>query len=1122
MSSLGKRFQRLGLRSGKPSYAPSPFGGLLSALVVSALALGAAGCTTDAFCFDKCAGDTPTGSGSGSGSGGAGGQGGEGGDSCFPFCGVDGGPGQGGAGGSGPCVPTNGGIEICDKLDNDCNGAVDDGPNINLEAKTTCGTCDNNCFTKLLNNDPATITCTPSPNPGTVPGECTGTCVSGYYDLDGDKACEYYCIKNTQDDASCNNKDDDCDGVKDEDVNLCTSTTDCGKCGNNCVVINGTSECATTAGAGEACSPANTQCKIKQCEVGWYDLDNSVATGCEYQCTPSNGGVEKCGDSLDNDCDGKIDEADDLSMDPQIGKNCFGDPDGVCGLLAAAGKTACVGNKVVCAGPNVIVEGQIQEICNGLDDDCDGQADENPTDAGNSCGQSNIFPCQYGKQQCQNGQLVCIGAVNPSAELCNGQDDNCNGAIDDMPVDVGATCGLTDVGPCQKGVEQCLPGGQKTCVGEIAPKTETCNGQDDDCNGLVDDVAGTGSACGQSSTLPCKLGMLQCVGMSLQCVGNIDPKAETCNTVDDDCDGQIDEGISSQPCVPVGAPPNLVYGGLSRCVRGTQACGGACTGYIGPSAETCNSLDDDCDGLIDNNLNLGACNVPLAPPAGATSPCKAGTATCVGGVQTCQGSVGPSSSVDACGMDSNCDGALTGQPNFQNDVANCGSCGNNCYANAVHAIWSCTTGMCAFQGCENGYYDLDGNKTCEYSCQYKQAQEICNGEDDDCDGQIDEGVVAPTPVQVCGVSVTAVRPECTSQVTVACSQGAWKCTFPANVCNGAAPNYCSGATEVCDNLDNDCDGILNENVPNFGKACASDDAAPVPGHGACRKPGTFVCSGANATTCNAVKADCATLPGGCTELCDGVDNDCDGLVDETYAAKGTNAANYVKPAVTRIASSLWVYSYEASRPNAVTDVANNIITPGNGNGYHTTAPAGTTLDKTLACSLPNKLPWFNVTPAEVEQTCSAMGGFICSTPDWTTACQTNLTCTYGYNPRGAACKATYTASKFCNLGPEFDFNTTIPGDQDGLLFTGSTSLQNCWADWLNLEGNSTTTNKIFDITGNLREITKSAANTYPLMGGAFNTGDPGGATCSFQFYTVDQNFKLFDLGFRCCFSQNPG
>ncbi len=114
----------------------------------------------------------------------------------------------------------------------------------------------------------------------------------------------------------------------------------------------------------------------------------------------------------------------------------------------------------------------------------------------------------------------------------------------------------------------------------------------------------------------------------------------------------------------------------------------------------------------------------------------------------------------------------------------------------------------------------------------------------------------------------------------------------------------------------------------------------------------------------------------------------DGSIDEVYTGKGTNTMHFVKPAVTKVGYSyvnsggmtvtgnLWMYSYEASRPDATN------VSAGSGNGFQTTAPAGKTLDKTKACSVPNRVPWFNVTPNEVEQTCVAMGGSICSTQDW--------------------------------------------------------------------------------------------------------------------------------------------
>ncbi|AKT39760.1 MopE-related protein [Chondromyces crocatus] len=906
---------------------------------------GAAGCNNPAYCFTDCPGDTTTSSGTqGTGGNGEGG--------CLLDCG-NGGSGADGQGGSGNCIPDDPPNEVCDLRDNDCNGLVDDIPGIDYESLTSCGTCSKNCLQELLNNDLGTIQCIPSQNPGTTPGQCVGSCAADYHDLDGNGSCEYYCLGGSQPESICNNIDDDCDGLIDEEVNYCDSVTDCGACGYACNVLHGTPTCVNNGAS--PCTLLNTHCAIDACDCTgpgncWHDLDGVYATGCEYQCFPT--GPELCGDGIDNDCDGLLDGADDLSQDPAIGIACQGGAEGVCADPAHAGVTACVNGLVTCVGPNVIVPNQLQESCNNLDDNCDGVIDNNPVDVGGACGVSNIFPCSLGTFQCVNGAPSCVGAVPPGLEICNG--------------------------------------------------------------------------------------------------------------IDDDCDGMIDFTVATN------SPPSDVG---------------------------------------------NACGVYPPPPQGATSPCSAGTTACVGGLIACQGAVGPLASSDTCGIDANCDGTLTNQPNLNTDVANCGACGNNCYAGAVHSIQACVNGVCQSQGCQPGYWDLDGDGLCEYACTFTQAQEVCNGVDDNCNGQIDEGVIAPSPVQVCGVSPSATRPECTSGVTVTCNNGAWQCAFPPGVCTGG---NCAATPEVCDTLDNNCNGVVNENFPNWGKPCNSDDGVQ-PGHGACRTTGTFVCNGPNAVACNAVKADCATLPGGCTELCDGIDNDCDGLVDETFNDKGQNATHFVRPSVTRVSPTRWMYRYESSRANALaTD-------PGSGNGFHCsgngctgvpTAPSGVTLDRTRSCSVQNRLPWFNVTPVEAEQTCQAVGGFLCDTSLWTTSCQAGANCTWGYSPTGTTCTTVATTSKRCNLGPTFDTDPSLPGDQDALLVTGSPLLSNCWANW-GAGGN------LFDITGNLREITKSGPNTYPLMGGAFNTAAENGATCSFRYYTVDEVFKLFDTGFRCCFSADP-
>ncbi len=289
------------------------------------------------------------------------------------------------------------------------------------------------------------------------------------------------------------------------------------------------------------------------------------------------------------------------------------------------------------------------EICDGIDNDCNGLIDDNLT---RSCDNA----CGSGVEICVNGEWRNCTAPQPQQEVCDGTDNDCDGIIDNgtgMDCARGSSreCG-SDVGECETGTELCdnTCKWSGECIGGKAPQAETCNGLDNDCDGMVDGTNSTPLS--QPCATACGSGTEICVnGEWLNCTASL-PQVEVCDGVDNDCDGVIDNGPGMQ-CAR--GDTRVCGSDIGECQTGTEICtnscqwSGVCLGEIGPQPEVCDAegKDENCDGSV---------NEGCACVNGQTQTCCGGTVvTCAGGVwPSC-----PPPPVETCnGIDDNCDGLI--------------------------------------------------------------------------------------------------------------------------------------------------------------------------------------------------------------------------------------------------------------------------------------------------------------------------------------------------------------------------------------------------------------------------------------------------------------------------------
>ncbi len=708
-----------------------------------------------------------------------------------------------------PCLPSAGpSSEVCDGIDNDCDGNADDD-----------GVC----------------TCTVGASAGCLTG-LAGVCATGQHTCTAGGRGFTACLPTTGASPEiCDGLDNDCDGVADEDV------------------------CTCTAGLARACNtgiPGVCMAGSQTCDAsgrGWGPCLTAVVRSADV-----------CGDGLDNDCDGTADE--DCVCTSGASRPCVAPLPGVC----AAGLQACTGGRWDACIPTAAAS---SEVCDGRDNDCDGIADEGV------CACTPLLPracltglpgaCSAGSQQCTadgRGFGPCLPTSAPAPDVCgDGADNDCDGTADEgcaCTPGASRSCTTGFFGQCGMGTQSCDAGRSWTpCLPSSGPTSETCDGTDNDCDGVADEEVCTCTplstrGCSSGLTGVCSAGSQTCSadGRSYSvCLPTTGASLEVCDGLDNDCDGVADEEVCS--CVP-GTSRACETAGLGACRDGVQTCTADGRGYdpcvasSGPSAETCNGRDDDCDGIADEDVCTCPAGVPRGCITGLDGVCSAGTQSCSAdgrGYNACLPTTGPSVDVCGDGIDNDCDGTADD--------------GCVCTAGASR---TCLTG--GFGACSAGLQTCDAGRSWTPCLPTSgPSSDACNGFDDDCDGLADEDGVC-----TCTVGASA---GCLTGLPGACAPGAMTCIAGGRGFTACLPTA-APSPEVCNGFDDDCDGVADEDgvctcTPFVAEVCSTG----LPG--ACG-PGSHTCraDGRGFGPCTGAVPVVETCPG------DGIDSDCDGTADE--------------------------------------------------------------------------------------------------------------------------------------------------------------------------------------------------------------------------------------------------